>query len=169
MATLRTVPNISPLKCIRATGWKGPLGPGASRTMSASSLEHVNIYRSERRRDSHRLSWAVSLHFSTNTSSRKWSSAAGGEQLVSDVTQPGPRAIGWTESRDLNHQRAAWGGCGLAGGDELRRDFDMRLVHGLQGRPHAEDRRDFTPSSSEGLINNVSSLNNTTSSSYMSF
>jgi len=97
---------------MRATGWKGPLALGASRTILASSLEHVNIYQSKRAR----LTWAVSLHFSTNTLSRKWSSAAGGKLLASDVTHqreaadwleeimwsyPGEEAAEWLEEAGL--------------------------------------------------------------------
>lgn len=33
----------SPLKCIRATGWKGPLELGASRTIPLAVLVHANI------------------------------------------------------------------------------------------------------------------------------
>ena len=34
---------VSPLKCIRATGWKGPLELGASRTIPLAALVHANI------------------------------------------------------------------------------------------------------------------------------
>ena len=34
---------LSPLKCMRATGWKGPLELGASRTIPLAGLVHANI------------------------------------------------------------------------------------------------------------------------------
>ena len=41
--TGRIIRPYVPLKCIRATGWKGPLELGASTTILSPDLLHVNI------------------------------------------------------------------------------------------------------------------------------
>lgn len=69
-----------------------------------------------------RLGRAVSLHFSTNTLSRKWSSAAGGKQLVSDVSRlreatDWPEEITWSQAAEgwLGRLLIGWQGTGRAG------------------------------------------------------
>lgn len=77
-----------PLKCIRATGWKGPLEFGASTTI-LSDLLHDNIYSSTRKAiNSGRQ---ASLHFSTKADQKMKLSAAGGNRLVCDVSRVGAR------------------------------------------------------------------------------
>lgn len=66
------------------------------------------------RRGQPRLRRGASLHFSTNTQSRKWSSpAAGGNQLVSDVIPHSSHLVGWLQShgravRINKHEGGDW-------------------------------------------------------------
>lgn len=48
----------SPLKCMRATGWKGPLELGASRTIPLAVLVHANISELRQERGEQRAAQA---------------------------------------------------------------------------------------------------------------
>lgn len=87
----------------------------------------VSWGRRQGRRGQPRLRRGASLHFSTNTRSRKWSSpAAGGNQLVSDVIPHSSSPVGWLQSHGLavrinKHEGRNWlVGWGGRGGDCYR-------------------------------------------------
>lgn len=74
----------------------------------------VSWDRRQGRRGQPRLRRGASLHFSTNTQSKKWSSpTAGGNQLVSDVIPHSSHPVGWLQShgwavRISTHERRDW-------------------------------------------------------------
>lgn len=84
-------------------------------TGSSSTCQHQWTEAGDRGEEGQpRLRRGASLHFSTNTQSRKWSSpAAGGNQLVSDVIPHSRCLVGWPQSHGLavrinNHEGRDW-------------------------------------------------------------